>query len=433
MTDLRVEVGERNGDGKRHVTYRYGEAEYPDTVDLASGWQREQSVKRACEALGLPADHLPALGAEVVRLAEQRDKTGDGKEKDRFPLVTCAALDQADYTPRAIITDCLYAGHPAIDGGMFKTGKTLVAIDGAISIPSGRPFLNTFTIPEPMGVVYFSGEGGPSMVQEYARRVADSKGLRLADVSNLHWCFTVPKLESLHDLDAVQRIHDDTAAEVMFFDNLMLCLSGDEASNVFKMGQILGNVARICNERNITPVFIHHFRRTRATADPYAPGELLDLTQAGAAEIAGQWWLLTRREKYDPDDPGEHRLWLNIGGRLGHGCLHALDLHEGRLSDPDGRQWQVEVLRPDDVRKDTEARQEESRRQRADERAAAALDSDRQEVVKAVARLKTPQTKSDLRNLVPLGHGRFDRAFASLAERRNLGSGRDCEGEQPEF
>ena len=33
-------------------------------------------------------------------------------------------------TPRAIITDCLYAGHPAIDGGMFKTGKTLLAIDG---------------------------------------------------------------------------------------------------------------------------------------------------------------------------------------------------------------------------------------------------------------------------------------------------------------
>ena len=65
-----------------------------------------------------------------------------------------------------------------------------------------------------MTVVYFSGEGGPSMIQEYGRRIAHAKGLRLSDMRNLHWCFSVPKLESLRDLDAIQRIHDDTAAEV---------------------------------------------------------------------------------------------------------------------------------------------------------------------------------------------------------------------------
>jgi hypothetical protein len=32
-----------------------------------------------------------------------------------------------------------------------------------------------------------------------------------------------------------------------------------------------------------------------------------------------------------------------------------------------------------------------------------------------LARLKTPRTKSDLRTLAAVGHGRFDRAFASLA------------------
>ena len=54
----------------------------------------------------------------------------------------------------------------------------------------------------------------------------------------------------------------------------MLALSGDEAGNVFKMGQILGNVIRVCGERGVTPVFVHHFKRTRATADQFAPGEL---------------------------------------------------------------------------------------------------------------------------------------------------------------
>jgi hypothetical protein len=339
---------------------------------------------------------------------------GDAKE-DRFPLITCAALDAEDYTPQPIITDCLYVGHPAVAGGMFKTLKTLVVIDGAISIASGRPFLNMFTVSEPLGVVYFSGEGGPSMVQEYARRVAYSKGFdRLADVQKLHWCFTIPKLESLEDLDAIQRKHDETAAALMVFDNLMLALSGDEAGNVFKMGQILGNVVRICNERGITPFFIHHFKRTRP--DPYAPGELLDLSQAGTAEVAGQWWFLTRREKFDPDNPGEHKIDLNIGGRLGHGCLHSLIVHEGRLSDPGGRRWDVEVRKPSDERE--EARKEWKGKQEQDrtEKLAEKLEDTKKRILKAAAKFKQGETATVLRDFAALHDREFKPALAELLE-----------------
>ena len=391
-------------------------AECKHSSCTGNGWQQFK------EAIGKPGpDHWnPPLrshqGNGQAPADETTDQAAGDDKKDRFPLVTCEALDQADYTPCPIITDCLYAGHPAVDGGMFKTMKSLVAIDAAVSIASGRPFLNSFTIPEPMGVVYFSGEGGPSMIQEYGRRIADSKGLRLADVPNLNFCFSVPRLEDLRDLDAVKKIHDTTAAGVIFFDNLMLAMSGDDAGNVFKMGQIIGGMIRICNERGVTPVFIHHFKRTRATDDKYAPGELLDLTQAGPAEIAGQWWLLTRREAFDPDQPGEHRLWCNIGGRLGHGCLHALDIHEGRLSDPGGRRWEVEVLRPNEVRREANSREAEVKAQRASERAAATLDSDRAALVKIVAKLKAPETKTGIRGRAGFGNDRFNRAFFSLVE-----------------
>ena len=238
MVDVGLTVGERNGDGKRPVVYRRGEQTYPDTVDASSGFQREQSVRRAMAALGIEPDNLPPWPPKSPGWQRRRTRqpTAEGEPKERFPLVSCAALDAADYTPRPIITDCLYAGQPAIDGGMFKTLKTLTAVDAAISIPTGRPFLNTFTVPEPMTVVYFSGEGGPPMMQEYGRRVAASKGLCLADISNLHWCFAVPRLEDLRDLDAMTKVLEATAAEVAIFDNLMLALSGDDAGNVMKMG-----------------------------------------------------------------------------------------------------------------------------------------------------------------------------------------------------
>ncbi len=380
------------------------------------GWQqfKERIGKPDLTHWDPPLSDHRNNGEAYKGTAGDANSTAAGDKKDRFPLVTCAALDAADYTPRAIISDCMYADHPAVVGGMFKTLKTLVAVDGAISIASGRPFLDSFTVAEPLGVVFFSGEGGPSMMQDYGRRIADAKGLRLADVGNLRFCFTIPKLESLTDLDEVQRIHDETGAAVLFFDNLMLCMSGDEAGNVFKMGQILGGVIRICNERGITPVFLHHFKRART--DPFAPGELLDLTQAGAAEVAGQWLLNTRREAYNPDNPGEHKLWLNIGGRLGHGRLHALDVHEGRLSDPGGRRWKVEVLKPNEVRQEADSRKAEVKRQRADERAADAIDSDRKAVVRILAKLKAPETKTGIRGRAGFGSERFNRAFYSLSE-----------------
>jgi hypothetical protein len=68
-----------------------------------------------------------------------------------------------------------------------------------------------------------------------------------------------------------------------------------------------------------------------------------------------------------------------------------------------------------EAREEAATRQEESKRQRANERAAATLESDRREIVGMLAKSKAPETKTSLRARAPFGHGRFDRAFASLA------------------
>jgi len=413
--NVEIMLGTQNGDGKMHVVWKRDADEYPDSFEPANGYQREQAINRMALHLGVQNPDVKSLDAQLVLLMKEwvAQKNGDG-ERERFPLVSSPALDGTDYAPTPIITEALFAGIPAIIGAPFKTCKSLVGIDAAISIATGTPWLGSFTVPAPMGVVYFSGEGGPCVAQEYGRRIAASKGLTLADATQLHWCFSVPRIEDVRDLDAFSKVLEDTAAEVAILDNLMLCLSGDNAGNVYSMGSTLGNVIRLCAERNVTPVFVHHFKRVRSTADPFAPGELSDLTQAGAAEIAGQWWLLTRREAYNPEYPGQHHLWLSVGGRVGHSSLHALDVEEGRRTDPSGRRWEVEARAPEDVRAEHEDAKEQAKQAKQSAKRQSEIDSDRREIIQAAVKLRGAETKNGLRDRVGCGHRRFETAFASL-------------------
>ena len=108
---------------------------------------------------------------------------------------------------------------------------------------------------------------------------------------------------------------------------------------------------------------------------------------------------------------------MAVCGRFcGHSGLWAVDIAEGTQATAGGRFWQVSVKPASEARKDTQARQEQAKRDRAEARAAATLDGDRRELVKVATRLKTPQTERDLRANVPFQGNRFKLALTSLAE-----------------
>jgi hypothetical protein len=101
MTEsVSITLGSPNGDGKRSVVYRHGDNEYPDRLDVQSGWQRQQSVGRALKALGLPADNLSALESDLARLAKEQDQKnqvsghgGRGRREGKGWLVKWATIE----------------------------------------------------------------------------------------------------------------------------------------------------------------------------------------------------------------------------------------------------------------------------------------------------------------------------------------------------
>ena len=292
MVDIGVSVGERNGDGKRDVTYRLGEQTYPDTIDPQSGFQREQSVRRAMAAFGVEPDNLSALDAEIARLAAEADKTADGAEdKPSEPppftrLFTGAELLALDLKPRFLVRGIMVEGQPMIIGGRSKTLKTSLACDLAISLGSGTPFLGWFDAHR-VGVGFWSGESGAATIRETAKRIAAARGVDLTDAACL-WCFNLPRLSHRDHLDHLAATIRGEGLKVAIFDPLYLALLSPEtasgASNVFLMGSMLQGLTKLGQDTGCTVVLLHHFRKG-GQPDDDNPAGLEELAQIGRCRV----------------------------------------------------------------------------------------------------------------------------------------------------
>ena len=219
-------------------------------------------------------------------------------------------------------------GECCLLGGASKTLKTSIALDMAVSIASGKPFLDKFEVLEKRNVYVISGESGALTLMNSLSAIMESKGVNADELGNrVQVCCNLPQLTSMDDQTALVRELADTECNVVLVDPLYMCMKvGGDASNVYEMGQVLQPILqRFCNA-GITPVLLHHFRKAGSKDYGEAP-ELLDFSQSGVAEAARQWLLLKRRGSYQSD--GNHELWFTYGGSAGHQGAGVLDIHNG--------------------------------------------------------------------------------------------------------
>jgi hypothetical protein len=260
--------------------------------------------------------------------------------KPRLTLKSFAEMTARPPTLDWLVEGVMVGRQPLVIGGAAKCLKTSIALDLAVSLNTGTPFLGKFRVPRQRRVAVFSGESGEAAVYDTLGRVLRSKGVKPA-ACGVRCGFRMPRRASPADRNELRELLEDDGVDVVVIDPLYLCLSGGRpvnAANLYEVGAVLAAAGDACRRAGATLVLLHHCTKAAGKDGRLS---LQDLSQAGIGEFARQWLLLGRREEYQPGT-GAHELTLVVGGSAGHSSRWHLTVDEGKAG-PGERGWRVEV------------------------------------------------------------------------------------------
>jgi hypothetical protein len=219
--------------------------------------------------------------------------------------------------------------------------KTSFAIDLAVSLASGTPFLGKFKVPRQRKVLFLSKESSVTDVLATARRIAYQRGLPEIP-KDVMWQCCPPALDDGDGdgLNTLNRWLHLTKPDVVILDPVYRLFPNSSPTDLFVTGGILGAAAEVCLNRGATPIFIHHANGVLKVGQPM---ELSHLGYAGPRQFARQWMLSNKRRRYRDD--GKHQLITRFGKSMGFSHAWTIDVDEGQQDAETGRwdDWDVTV------------------------------------------------------------------------------------------
>lgn len=279
-------------------------------------------------------------------LYARHGETPKAAARPRFEFLSDDEFASGDYRPEWLIKNVLVKGEPAGIGGPMKAMKTSLAVDMAISLATGTPFVGTFEVPRAVPTAIVSCESGQATLVGTRKNVLKAKGFRSDYKSNLlHWCFDAPRFTDEAALELFVGLQADRGVSVAFLDPLYQMLGDVNAASIFDTGSRLGVVSKMFLAKGITPIILHHANRQLM---PGKQMQLSNLSHAGFAEFVRQFILVNRKDEY-VEGSGYHRLSMSIGGSAGHSGGYVVEIDEGKMEDDfQGRKWEVRVTKASD-------------------------------------------------------------------------------------
>lgn len=185
--------------------------------------------------------------------------------------------------------------------GDFKTYKSTLLMDLAVSVASGRPFLGQFDVHRTGSVLYIQEENSHGFMHDRLHRIVQSKGLGNTVHTNGRPRNTL--LEFGHDLDlhllnltgfdltnpGHMRGLDEWAAAhkpaLIILDPLYRLAPGVDENIAAEMAPILNPLADISNQRDCAIILAHHYNKPNAGNATMRSGHRISGTS-----VFSRWW-----------------------------------------------------------------------------------------------------------------------------------------------
>ena len=320
------------------------------SMEPVNSWEldvapRERRPLRRVSRPAPPASSLPANHNEPA-IPEVKEPPSPPLE---FFTIGRLIKEVEDAGPRKwLLREIWPSGDYGVLAGEMKTQKTWCAMDMAISVASGTPWLGEVPVDDPGPVLMFCGEGGKANIVARLRAIAEPRGLSLAKL-DIVVCPRAPHLSEKNHLDQVASTLAHVQPKLVIVDPLYLAAGGAaDGTNLYAMGSLLEGIQHRCQDVAAALSVIHHFNR-KTTA-----GGAMRMAGAGPAEWGRVLISLTVKNRRTNAETGETQMRTDldiIGGEISD---HTIRLERRIWSDDRtdlNAQLHVEtvVLPPDDV------------------------------------------------------------------------------------
>jgi AAA domain len=219
------------------------------------------------DGVPLPTGPLeePAVG-EVVSLRPSARRVLPAAELAVSSFGEVAARVAAAGEPRWLIQGLWPADAYGVLAAQEKAGKTWAALDLAVSVAIGLPWLDHFACPTPGPVLVFLGERGRAGHGAPHRGIATSKRVSLDQLADqLRLCFRVPRLAAAGaggELAAIQAELQAHPAALVVLDPLYLAAAGASGSNLYDMGAVLQAIQGVCQAAGCALLVVTQWKKT---------------------------------------------------------------------------------------------------------------------------------------------------------------------------
>jgi len=174
-----------------------------------------------------------------------------------------AALVEArkEDDPPWLIEGLWGAGAVGVIGGSPKSGKTWLALEMAVAVASGRPFLGRFSVPRPGPALVLAAEDTPVSVRERLEHLAQARG---ADFSALDVHLILEPAVRIDHLEDRTRLRATVAhyrPRLLVLDPYVRLQSGVDENDATEVSAILGTLRELSRKESVAIVLVHHTRK----------------------------------------------------------------------------------------------------------------------------------------------------------------------------